>query len=80
MEKYNLLLQIKPPSLQSKYLSQIVNKSDIIFTHKILELEFKKEKKIMQEKTEGKGKDHNTKEKSKSVRKKGGKEFITLVF
>lgn len=64
MDKYNLLLQIKPPKLKSRYLSKIINKSDIIFTHKTLELEFIKEKRMLQEKNKP---------------KKGG-ETITLVF
>lgn len=50
MDKYNLLLQIKPPHLQSHYLSKIINKSDIVFTHKTLELDFMKEKASMEKK------------------------------
>jgi len=55
MDKYNLLLHIKPPHLQSEYLSEIINKSDIVITHKTLELEFIKEKKVLQERTQKKG-------------------------
>ena len=72
MDKYNLLLQIKPPHLQSQYLSEIINKSDIVFTHKTLDLEFDKEKNIMMEKTGPKD------PRGKPKPKKGG--GITWVF
>ena len=64
MDKYNKLLQVKPPHLQSQYLTEIINRSDIVFTHKTLELEFIKEKKVLTEKISP---------------KKGGN-TITLVF
>lgn len=51
MDKYKKLLQIKPPYLKTNYLTHIVNKSDIVFTHKTLKLEFDNEKKIMVKKT-----------------------------
>ncbi len=79
MEKYNLLLQIKPPHMQSKYLTEMVNRSDIIFTHKTLDLEFKKEKKILQEKIDLGEKQKAEKAKKKGKGKRGGAN-ITLVF
>ena len=71
MEKYISLLQIKPPHLQSQYLTEMVNKSDIVFTHKTLELEFVKEKNMLAA-TEAK-------KENKGIKKKGGA-TITLVF
>lgn len=65
MEKYKILLGVKPPYMITKYLSNIVNSSDIIFTHKTIRLQFNDEKKIM--------------ELRNKPRKKGGS-TITLVF
>lgn len=62
MDKYNLLLKIKPPYIESSYITKLINKNDIVFTHKTLELHFDKEKKILKEKL--------------STSKKGGKILV----
>lgn len=64
MEKYKILLQIKPPYMTTNYLTNIINSSDIVFTHKTIQMEFNNEKKIMEARSK--------------PPKKGG--MLTLVF
>ena len=49
MDKYLQLVSIKPPQLQTNYLSSLVPKNDITFTHKTLNLRFLKGKKYLRE-------------------------------